>query len=160
MNKNDCQYISKVLGIKHQCHLKNRKKTKNTEVELNIDEDCEMLKKIYCLGIGKKMYEVMDVNCTCIKISKVIIQGAEMLNVCGHMPRVISIKCNRMINDSRHVSATQVKAICDNTTNEEEMHVDPNIVLVKIKGKKERRLKPCISLSTQHKKSDWVEPSA
>ena len=40
------------------------------EVESNIDDNCEMKKKIYFLEIGKKTDELMDSNCTCIKHPK------------------------------------------------------------------------------------------
>ena len=66
-----------------------KEKTKNVEVELNIDDNCEMLKKIYYLGIGKKIDEVMDINRTCVKMSKVSMKGAEILNVSRHMLRTM-----------------------------------------------------------------------
>ena len=75
--------------------MNKRKKTRNTLVELNINDDYEMLKKMCCLSIGKSIDYVMDRNSTCIKISKAIMQGREVINACTNMLRAISIKFDR-----------------------------------------------------------------
>ena len=85
MHNNDYQHISNVLHIKHQCNFKKRKKNTNFAVQLNIDDNCEILKHARCLGIGKKMDAVMDINVARVKVSKAIAQGAETLNACRHM---------------------------------------------------------------------------
>ena len=38
-----------------------------------------------------------------LKYKKVIMQGAEILNACRHMLRAITIKCDRMISNPKHV---------------------------------------------------------
>ena len=108
---------------------------------LNVDDDCEMLKKIYCAEIVKKMDEVTDSNRTCIKTSAIITQDTETLNVCGHMLRTTSIKHDRKINKNKHVPMTDIENIEENVnvTNED-------------KVKRESRFKPSMILSTRRKK--------
>ena len=58
---------------------KKEEKTNNIVVELNIDKDYEILKKMHYLAIGKQVDSAMDSNRMCIKISKVIMQSTEIV---------------------------------------------------------------------------------
>ena len=69
------------------------------------------------------MDKVMDRNRTCAKISKIIMQDEETLNLFEFMLRLISIKHDREINDHKHVTMIEIETIDDNvnTINKEKV---------------------------------------
>ena len=71
-----------MLHVKHQCHLNKRKKIRNTLFELSIDDDCEMLKKMCCLSIGKSIDFVLDSNCMRVKVLKSIEKQLKCVLTC------------------------------------------------------------------------------
>ena len=121
-----CQHICKILHMKHQYHLNKRKKIRNILVELNIDNDYQILKKIYCLSIGKSIDSVMDSNRICLKISKAIMKGREIINICTNMIRVISMKYDWDYNNDMKYF---LPIIATDDKEDENIHIDPTAII-------------------------------
>ena len=93
----------------------------------------------------------MDSNRMCIKMSKAITQGREVIKACTDILRAMSIKCDRSCNNhAKHLPMIGI--------NEEEqsVHADPigvkgNVNSEAMKPKKQRRLKPHMCLSSRRK---------
>ena len=96
----------------------------------------------------------MNSNYICLKISKAIIQGREIINICTNMIRAILMKYDRDYNNNMKYF---LAIIATDDKEDENMHMDPtaiieeNIHLEIIKPKKQYSFKPYMYLSIRRK---------
>ena len=158
-NAKHCCYIATKFNINHStCNLIKHKKVinKNKMLNLNIDDDFDFLKEMYCMFKGIHLSDVVETRSLYVKIMKELVpDDSSELIICQHMKKAIKIKLQRTsnknieINTNSHVSIPTIVQEDD----DEVMSLKGSDKKEKgTKRRKERALKPYIQVSNRKKK--------